>query len=304
MVETLVRLKGELISAGFETEILDGADGGGERGRRLARPPRAAGGPARGRRGGRHRRRSLARFRRGLGDRQGDGQVGRAPGAVRTRGHARVRDAGDPGDRAAALELSRDRSGGARSAQRARAPRRRPPSSISWRRNGWRDTPNGSASRSAAPGSMSLDGVGPALLPLVRFDWSLRSVVSRRRRRWPGLGTRPNVESAGGQRAGGAGVWTARRQLPFPRGRAGASLRDAVRRRAAHVGRGARRRAEPGPRRGAVVVSRRRGLRCVAAIARSLLRSRWRPTRSSPSRISPFASWTQWSRRPRGRTCS
>src|SRR6185503_17143823 len=29
MVETLVRLKGELISAGFETEILDGADAAG-----------------------------------------------------------------------------------------------------------------------------------------------------------------------------------------------------------------------------------------------------------------------------------
>ena len=150
---------------------------------------------------------------------------------------------------------------------------------------------------------MSLDGVGPALLPLVRFDWSLRSWFLVQAALAGPRDARDRREP-GGQRAGGAGVRAARRQLPFPRGRAGASLRDAVRRRAAHVGRGARRRAEPGPRRrsnGRFSSTRASVRRCACPIAS---RSRWRPTRSWPSRISAFASWTRWSRRPRGRTCS
>ena len=42
---------------------------------------------------------------------------------------------------------------------------------------------------------MSLDGVGPALMPLVRFDWSLRSWFLAQAT-LAGLGTRPAVERA------------------------------------------------------------------------------------------------------------
>ena len=216
MVETLVRLKGELTSAGFETEIVDGAAAGG-RGRRLARPPRTAGGAARGRRGGRHRRRSLARLRRGLGDRQGDGQVGRAPRAVRTGVRARVEDAGDPGHRASALELSRDRSGGARSAERAGAAPPPPPAVVHFvEMEQLARHPERFGVEVGGAAVMSLDGVGPALLPLVRFDWSLRPWLLAA----GGAGRprhAPDRRERRGQRAGRASVRAARRQRPLPR---------------------------------------------------------------------------------------
>ena len=44
---------------------------------------------------------------------------------------------------------------------------------------------------------ISLDGVGPAVLPLVRFDWSLRPWFLAQAA-LAGLGTRPTVESAAG----------------------------------------------------------------------------------------------------------
>ena len=225
----------------------------------------------------------------------GKSVVRRVP--VRTRGRARVRDACDPGHRASALELSRDRSGGARSAERARAPRRRPPSSTSWRRSGWPDTPSGSASRSAAPAVMSLDGVGPALLPLVRFDWSLRSMVSRRRRRWPASGrVRPSR------------AWRAARRW---RRRMGCSAAASVSARARGCVPSRRcpraccaRRSKDAPTRRTRAASSTSGRfsstrasvrRCACPIASP---SRSRRTRSWPSRISPFASWAPWSRRP------
>ena len=88
---------------------------------------------------------------------------------------------------------------------------------------------------------ISLDGVGPAVLPLVRFDWSLRPwfVVQAA---LAGLGTRPTVDGQAGSAQVAQAYGLARRQLSFPRGRAAASFRDAVRRRAAHGGRGTRRR--------------------------------------------------------------
>ena len=71
---------------------------------------------------------------------------------------------------------------------------------------------------------MSVDGVGPALLPLVRFDWSPRAVV----RRPGGAGgprNAPDGRERGRQRAGRASVRAAWRQRSLPDGRAGASLR-------------------------------------------------------------------------------
>src|SRR4029079_1116479 len=62
---------------------------------------------------------------------------------------------------------------------------------------------------------LSPDGVGPALLPLVRFDWSLRPWLLAHAT-LAGLGTRPTVETAAGGARGGPddGVVALRAPLP------------------------------------------------------------------------------------------
>ena len=275
---------------------------GGERGRRFARPPRTAGGPARGRRGGRHRRRSFARFGRGLGDRQGDGQVGRAPGALRTHGRARVRDACDQSHRASALELSRDRSrrrtiGGTSPARAAagrrplRGDRAAGPKPGAVRRRGRRR-------RGHEPGRRRSRAVAARALRLVAA-----LLVSR-----PGGAGRPG-DALDRRGPGGERRRSRRRMGCSAAAFVSARARGCVPSRRCPPAFCARRSKDAPTRRtwaaswtsGRFSSTRASARRCACPIASP---SRWRRTRSWPSRISAFASWTRWSRRPRGRTCS
>ena len=301
MVETLVRLQGELTSAGFETEIVDGATAAGAAGdsragleqlaaRRGADAVVAIVGDV------------VAGFRRGLGDRQGDGQVGGAARARSSPGpRARPRRSRCAPSSFCARAFSRSiwrRTTGATSP--ARAP---PPAVVHFvemerpaatprdvRRRGRRR-------RAHEPGRRRSRAVAARALRLVAAPVVCRPGGAGR------PGHAPDRRSAGGQRAGRASVRAARRQLPLPRGRAAASLRGAVRRRAAHGGRRPRRRARTraAPSSNGRSSSTRASVRCCACPIASTCR--WRRTRSWPSRTSPFASSTRSSRRRRGPTC-
>ena len=76
---------------------------------------------------------------------------------------------------------------------------------------------------------MSLDGVGPALLPLVRFDWSLRAWFVAQAA-LAGLGTRPTVESEAGSAQVAQAYGLLGGSVRFRTGERRASLRRAVRR--------------------------------------------------------------------------
>ena len=275
MVETLVRLKGELISAGFETEIVDGGVA-----------PSAAG-------DSRARLEQLA-ARRGadavvaiVGDLSPDSVevwvIDKVTGKSVVRRVPFEPEAARASETLAlrAIELLRssfleidlaahDRRNqtGRRAAVRSR-PLRGDGSTRQTPREARR---RGRGRRGHQLGRCRSRGVAARALRLV-----VAPVVCR-----PGIAGRPrdapDRRGPGGQRAGGANVWAARRQPSFPRGPAAASFRDGVRRRAAYGGRGTRRRAEPGPRRGPMVLSRRRGPRCAAAACPIASTCRWRRT--------------------------
>jgi hypothetical protein len=196
MVETLVRLKGELISAGFEVEIVDDA--------------------AEGERGGDDAR---ARLERLAAQRGADAVVAivgdLSPDSVevwvidKVTGKSVVRRV--PFEPAAArasktlalraIELLRssfleiDLAADDRRSEPGAVP---PPAVVRFvemeRRARHPETIGVEVGGAAL---MSLDGVGPAVLPVVRFDWSLRSwfVVQAT---LAGLGTRPTVDSQAG----------------------------------------------------------------------------------------------------------
>ena len=193
MVETLVRLKGELISAGFETEILDGADAAG-----------SAAGDSRARLEQLAARRGADAVVAIVGDLSPDSvevwvidkvtgksvvrRVPFEPTATRASETLAIR----------AIELLRssfleiDLAAHDRRSQPGTAP---PPAVVHFvEAERLARNPERFGVEVGGAGVMSLDGVGPALLPLVRFGWSLRS--------WflvqaalAGLGTRANVES-------------------------------------------------------------------------------------------------------------
>ena len=196
MVETLVRLKGELISAGFETEIVDGEVG--------------AGGAAGDSRAGLE----LLAAQRGadavvaiVGDLSpdsvevwvidkvtGKSVVRRVPfelAATRASETLAIR----------ALELLRssfleiDLAARDRRSEPGAAP---PPAVVQFvEMERLARHPERFGVEVGGAAVMSLDGVGPAVLPLVRFDWSLRSWFLAQAA-LAGLGTRPSVESQAG----------------------------------------------------------------------------------------------------------
>src|SRR4051794_28291196 len=195
MVETLVRLKGELISAGFETEIVDGAVAmTGERADSRARLEQLAA------------RRGADAVVAIVGDLSPDSvevwvidkvtgksvvrRVPFEPGAARASETLAIR----------AIELLRssfleiDLAAHDRRNQPAAAP----PAVIHFVEmeplTRHRETFGVEVGGAAV---MSLDGVGPAVLPLVGFDWSLRPWFVAHAT-LAGLGTRPTVESDAG----------------------------------------------------------------------------------------------------------
>jgi len=201
MVETLVRLRGELISAGFETEIVDGGAGAGAAGESRARLEQLAA------------RRGADAVVAIVGDVSPDSvevwvidkvtgksvvrRVPFEPGAARASETLALR----------AIELLRSsfleidlaahdrRNQSDANAAAAAAP----PAAVVHFMEADRLArhPETFGVEVGGAALVSLDGVGPALLPLVRFDWSLRS--------WflvqaalAGLGTRPTVEGGAG----------------------------------------------------------------------------------------------------------
>jgi len=196
MVETMVRLKGELTSAGFDTEIVDGAAlaRGASGDSRAALEQLAAG-------------RGADAVVAIVGDLSPDSvdvwvidkvtgksvvrRVPFEPTAPRASGTLAIR----------AIELLRssfleiDLAARDRPARAAAAP---PPAVVNFvegERRAQRPERFGVEVGGAAV--MSLDGVGPALLPLVRFDWApgpwfvVQAALA-------GLGTRATVDSAAG----------------------------------------------------------------------------------------------------------
>ena len=197
MVETLVRLRGELISAGFETEIVDGGVGTSAAGESRARLEQLAA------------RRGADAVVAIVGDVSPDSvevwvidkvtgksvvrRVPFEPGAARASETLALR----------AIELLRssfleiDLAAHDRRNQSAAAAA--PPAAVVHFMEADRLArhPETFAVEVGGAALVSLDGVGPALLPLVRFDWSLRS--------WflvqaalAGLGTRPTIDSQAG----------------------------------------------------------------------------------------------------------
>jgi hypothetical protein len=197
MVETLVRLKGELISAGFETEIVDGGApaGSGAADSRAGLEQVAA-------------RRGADAVVAIVGDLApdsvevwvidkvtGKSVVRRVPfepaaaGASKTLAIRAIELL-----RSSFLEIdlaARDRQ----SAAGAAAP---PPAVVHFvEAERLARHPERFGVEVGGAAVMSLDGVGPALLPLVRFDWSLRPWFVAQMTA-AGLGTRPTVDSPAG----------------------------------------------------------------------------------------------------------
>jgi hypothetical protein len=223
MVETLVRLKGELISAGFATEIVDS-------------PPSAAAETGTSRAG----LEQLA-ARRGadavvaiVGDLAPDSvevwvidkvtgkslvrRVPFEPAATRAAKTLALR----------AIELLRssfleiDLAAHDRQNEPASAP---PPAVVQFvetERLALHPERFGISVGGAAV--MSLDGVGPAVLPIVRFDWSLRPWLLAQAA-LAGLGTRPNVDSQAGSAQVAQSYGLLGASVRF---RAGARLRPSV----------------------------------------------------------------------------
>ena len=288
MVETLVRLKGELTSAGFETEIVDGA---------------AAGEPAGDSRAGLEQlaaRRGADAVVAIVGDLSPDsvevwvidkvtGKSVVRPRALRTGGDARVEDAGDPRHRAAALELSRDRSGGARSAATSRgaraAARRRPlrgdgaagaaPREVRRRGRRRRDhEPGRRRSGAAAARALRLVAARRGSSPRRRWPASERARPSRARRAARRSRRRTGCSEAASVSARARGCVPSRR---CPPARCTRRSRDAPTRRTRAASSTSGR-----------FSSTRASVRsCACPIAST---SRSRRTRSWPSRTSPFAS--------------
>jgi hypothetical protein len=196
MVETLVRLKGELISAGFDTEIVDGAE--------VARNT-----PGDSRAGLEQLavRRNADAVVAIMGDLSPDSvevwvidkvtgksvtrRVPFEPNAARASNTLAIR----------AIELLRssfleiDLTARERQNEPAAAPPAAVVRFVEMERLAQHPERFGIEVGGAAV--MSLDGVGPAVLPLLRFDWSMhpRFVAQAA---LAGLGTRPTVESLAG----------------------------------------------------------------------------------------------------------
>ena len=199
MVETLVRLKGELISAGFETEILDGADAAG-----------SAAGDSRARLEQVAARRGADAVVAIVGDLSPDSvevwvidkvtgksvvrRVPFEPTAARASETLAIRAIELL--RSSFLEIDLAAQGGK---DRRNGPVTPPPPAVIHFVETERLArhPERFGVEVGGAGVMSLDGVGPALLPLVRFDWSLRSWFLAQAA-LAGLGTRSTVEGLAG----------------------------------------------------------------------------------------------------------
>ena len=197
MVETLVRLRGELISAGFETEIVDGPA-----------PAASATGDSRS---------SLELLAAGRGADAVVAILGDlAPDSVevwvidKVTGKSVVRRVPfEPGAAGAsktlairAIELLRSSfleiDLAARDRQNAPGAAPPPPAVVHFvEAERLARHPETFGVEVGGAAVMSVDGVGPALLPLVRFDWSLGPWFVGQAT-FAGLGTRPTVESQAG----------------------------------------------------------------------------------------------------------
>ena len=195
MVETLVRLKGELISAGFETEIVDGGAGASAAGESRTRLEQLAA------------RRGADAVVAIVGDVSPDSvevwvidkvtgksvvrRVPFEPGAVRASETLALR----------AIELLRssfleiDLAAHDRRRQPGTAP---PPAVVHFvETERLARHPERFGVEVGGAALISVDGVAPAVLPLVRVDWSLRSWFLAQAT-LAGLGTRPTVDSQAG----------------------------------------------------------------------------------------------------------
>ena len=195
MIETLVRLRGELISAGFETEIVDGGATAGAGGESRAGLEQLAA------------RRGADAVVAIVGDLSPDSvevwvidkvtgksvvrRVPFEPTAARASETLAIR----------AIELLRssfleiDLAAHDRRNNPGAAP---PPAVVHFvETERLARHPERFGVEVGGAGVISLDGVGPALLPLVRFDWSLRSWFLAQAA-LAGLGTRSTVEGLAG----------------------------------------------------------------------------------------------------------
>lgn len=196
MVETLVRLKGELISAGFDTEIVDGAE--------VARSTPGDSRAALEQLAVRHRADAVVAI---VGDLSPDSvevwvvdkvtgksvvrRVPFEPNAVRASNTLAIR----------AIELLRssfleiDLTAQERRNEPAAAP---PPAVVHFvEMERLAQHPERFGVEVGGAAVMSFDGVGPAILPLLRFDWALHpNFVAQAA--VAGLGTRPTVEGRAG----------------------------------------------------------------------------------------------------------
>jgi hypothetical protein len=195
MIETLVRLKGELTSAGFETEIVDGPSGAGATGDSRAGLEQLAA------------QRGADAVVAIVGNLSPDSvevwvidkvtgksvvrRVPFEPAAPRASGTLAIR----------AIELLRssfleiDLAAHDRRTATAAAPPAAVVHFVEVDRLARHPERFGVEVGGAA--TMSLDGVGPAVLPLVRFDWSPRAWLVAQAA-LAGLGTRPTVAGAAG----------------------------------------------------------------------------------------------------------
>src|SRR6185503_6918721 len=196
MVETLVRLKGELTSAGFETEIVD-----------AVAPPGSAAGDSRAALEQVAARRGADAVVAIVGDQSPDSvevwvidkvtgktvvrRVPFEPAAPRASGTLAIR----------AIELLRSSflEIDLAAHDRQTAPRGAPPPAVVHfvELERLAQHPDRFAVAVGGAAVMSLDGVGPAVLPLMRFDWALRPWLVAAAT-LAGLGTRGTVEKQEG----------------------------------------------------------------------------------------------------------
>jgi len=196
MVETLVRLKGELTSAGFETEIVD-----------AVAPPGSAAGDSRAALEQVAARRGADAVVAIVGDQSPDSvevwvidkvtgktvvrRVPFEPAAPRASGTLAIR----------AIELLRSSflEIDLAAHDRQNAPRGAPPPAVVHfvEMERLAQHPERFAVEVGGAAVMSLDGVGPAVLPLMRFDWALRPWLVAAAT-LAGLGTRGTVEKQEG----------------------------------------------------------------------------------------------------------